>query len=199
MYNHFRGKISCLNPVRIVLDVGGVGYLLKISLNTYSAIMRSTPNGWPGESAALYAHLSVSETAQLLYGFCSEKEREVFLLLISVSGVGCNTAINILSYMTVEEIEIAASTEDKAAFKSVKGIGDKMASQIVLDLKGKFKVDSSMATPSASQPEGQRFFDEAVTALIGLGFIKTEAKKRVEAAISSGESTLEGIIKKSLK
>jgi Holliday junction DNA helicase RuvA len=195
MYDHLQGEFANITPNSLVLRAFGVGYALKISLNTYSDL-KEKPSG------VAWTHLAVSETSMLLYGFSTTREREVFLMLIGVTGVGCNTAITILSYMTHHEVEYAAAHENKTAFKAVKGVGEKLASQIVLDLKGKFKVEEEhlidvLTSDVFGAKSKER--DEAIMAVTSLGFNKTSAGKAVDAAISSGELALESIIKHALK
>ena len=130
MITQIRGKLVEKNPTYAVVDCNGVGYLMHISLNTYSSL----PND---ENALLYTHLSVREDAHTLYGFSTKMEREVFLLLTSVSGVGPSTARTMLSSMTSQEVQQAIASEDVKLIQSVKGIGAKTAQRVIVDLKDK--------------------------------------------------------------
>lgn len=132
MYHHIKGMVHSLKPSTAVIENGGIGYLLKISLNTYASLKQ-------GFESTVFTHLVVREDSQTLFGFSDIEERDMFLTLLGVGGVGPGNAINVLSYMKPSAIERAASSEDKAAFRAVKGVGEKLSAQLVLDLKGKFK------------------------------------------------------------
>lgn len=189
MYHHIKGIVHSLKPSAAVIENGGIGYLLKISLNTYPRLTQ-------GQEATVFTHLIVREDSQTLFGFSDIEERDMFLTLLGVGGVGPGNAINVLSYMKPEDIERAASSEDKAAFRAVKGVGEKLSAQLVLDLKGKFKADNIEKTQAATQaPE----FQDAVSALVSLGFTKQASKVAVDAAILSVESGLQNIISAALK
>lgn len=129
MYNHFDGKLVEKNPTHVVIECSGVGFLLNISLNTYSRIGDK-------EKCRLYAHLAVREDAHVLYGFYDLEERELFLKLISVNGVGAATARMILSSLSPSEIRSHINSGNVGALKNVKGIGEKTAQRIILDLTG---------------------------------------------------------------
>ena len=135
MIDYIKGTIAELNPAFAVIDNHGVGYMMNISLLTYDALSRVGQGG----EAMLYVHEAIREDAHLLYGFAAKKEREAFLLLISVSGVGPNIARMVLSSMNVEEFQAAIASNNVAMFKSVKGVGAKTAQRIIVDLKDKIK------------------------------------------------------------
>jgi len=191
MYAHLKGQISDLKPETVTLDVLGVGYHIRISVNTYLALKSFTEN----DSVKIYTHLIVKENEMSLFGFLEDEDRAVFLILIGVSGVGATTALNIQSYIKREEIVSAVILEDKSVFRSVNGIGDKTASQIVLDLKGKFgayeKKSNDIAYP--------QFAVDAECALVGLGFKVSAAKTAVCSAVCSGATTIEETIRICLK
>lgn len=193
MFNHFEGKITVKTPTYAVLDCAGVGYLLNISLNTYSKIP-DTGN------CKLLSHLAVREDAMVLYGFADEEEREVFRQLISVSGVGAGTARMILSSMTPAEIVSAIHSGNVAALKSIKGIGEKSAQRIIVDLKGKFGKDVSIS-PLQLSPANNKLRDEALSALVALGFARNMAEKAIDKALKSEGNvvSVEHMIKLALK
>lgn len=193
MYNHFEGKIDVKTPTYAVIDCAGVGYLLNISLNTYSKI---PDNG----NCRLLSHLAVREDAMVLYGFADEEEREVFRQLISVSGVGAGTARMILSSMTPAEVVSAIHSGNVAALKSIKGIGEKSAQRIIVDLKGKFGKDVSIS-PLQLSSASNKLRDEALSALVALGFARNMAEKAIDKALKSEGNvvSVEHMIKLALK
>lgn len=191
MIAQINGKLIEKTPTYVVIDCNGVGYELKISLNTFSQI---------GEEAMcmLYTHFVVREDAQLLYGFKETGERELFRLLISVSGVGSATAMMILSSLSPNETKGAILTGDVNTLKSVKGIGAKSAERIIIDLRDKIgKIDGSA---SISLSTNNTIKEEALSALVMLGFGKNPADKALNKILSSGEElTVEELIKRTLK
>lgn len=193
MYNHFEGNLSLKTPTYAVIDCGGVGYQFNISLNTFSKI---PDNG----KCRLFAHLAVREDALVLFGFADEEERELFRQLISVSGVGPGTARMILSSMSPSEIVQAIHSGNVAALKSIKGIGEKSAQRIIIDLKGKFTADSS-AISSVAFSADNKMREEALSALVMLGFAKNVAEKAVDKALKAEGNALsvEHLLKLSLK
>lgn len=175
MYEYISGKITSSSATQVVIDCGGVGYLLEVSLNTYAAVKEQ-------ESARLWVHEVVREDAYLLYGFATVEEREMFRLLLSVSGVGAATARIMLSSMTVSELASAISTQNTRAVQGVKGIGAKTAQRIILELKD--KVVGSQLTAMAGEPAtaGQptamnQNKADAQAALVMLGFPKPAVEK----------------------
>lgn len=196
MYEYFNGKLTSLEPTQAVIDCGGVGYLLEITLNTYEALRRHE-----GENAKLYALHVVREDAQQLYGFAEMAEREMFRLLTGVNGVGNQTARVMLSSLTVDELRAAIQTQDVKRVQKVKGIGAKTAQRIVLELADKIGV-VGMGT-NILGTENTQARDEAMTALTMLGF----AKPAVEKLLMSTDwkhpdgtpMTVEDIIKEGLK
>ena len=191
MFEYIKGSIAELNPAFVVVDVNGLGYLVQISLQTYSALEGQV-------EAKIFLHHVVREDAELLYGFATRAEREVFRLLNSVSGVGVNTARVILSSLSTPEVERAILTDDVNALKRIKGIGLKTAQRIVVDLKD--KVGKSGEPAQIFGAANNTIRDEALSALVMLGFAKAPATKLVEQLLAEGvATTVEGLIKESLK
>ena len=191
MITQIRGKLVEKNPTYTVIDCAGVGYLLHISLQTFSSL----PDN---ENVQLFAHLSVREDAHTLYGFFSKTEREVFKLLISVSGVGPSIARTMLSSMSSEEVQNAIASENVQLIQSVKGIGAKTAQRVIVDLKDKilktFDIDEiSIKTNNTNK-------EEALSALEVLGFNRKQSEKVITAILKdSPNETVELLIKKALK
>jgi len=191
MITQIRGRLVEKNPTYVVVDCSGVGYLLHISLQTYSLL--------PDEEAVrLYTHLSVREDAHTLYGFYSKTEREVFKLLISVSGVGPSIARTMLSSMTSEEIQNAIATEKVALIQSVKGIGAKTAQRVIVDLKDKILKTFDIDEVSVNRNNTNK--EEALSALEVLGFNRKQSDRVVAGILKeSPDETVEQLIKKALK
>ena len=189
MIAQLQGKLIEKNPTNLVIDCGGVGYDVKISLNTFSSIGSD-------EAIKVYTQFIVREDAQLLYGFASKEEREMFNYLISVSGIGPNTAMIMLSSLIPHEIAHAIQTEDVRTIQSIKGMGVKTAQRVIIDLKDKM---AKWSTSVENLPVGHNTnkFD-ALTALVSLGFDKKNAEKALDK-ISTGEDTVEQLIKGALK
>lgn len=191
MITHIEGKLMEKNPTDVVVDCNGVGYFLNISLHTFSQI----PNT---EKVKLYTQLLVREDSHTLYGFSSVEEREVFNLLISVSGVGASTARTMLSSLSPELVRDAIISEDIVTIQSVKGIGTKTAQRVVLDLKDKIiKVYGSLPNSSKSSNTNR---NEALSALETLGFARKQAEKACDNVLKNHpQATIEEIIKQALK
>ncbi|WP_299666795.1 Holliday junction branch migration protein RuvA [uncultured Polaribacter sp.] len=191
MITQVRGRLVEKSPTEVVVDCNGVGYLLHISLNTFSSLPE-------GEAVVLYTHLSIREDAHTLFGFISKTEREVFKLLISVSGVGPSIARTMCSSMTSEEIQNAIATENVALIQSVKGIGAKTAQRVIVDLKDKILKTFDMDTISISASNTNK--DEALSALDVLGFQRKQSDKLVAAILKENkDASVEKIIKLALK
>ncbi|MCB0484639.1 MAG: Holliday junction branch migration protein RuvA [Flavobacteriaceae bacterium] len=191
MITHLRGKLVEKNPTYVVIECNGVGYFIHISLNTYSKITDS-------EAIKLYTYLSVKEDSHTLYGFMDALEREVFKLLISVSGIGTATARTMLSSMTPEQVQQAIASEDVATIQSVKGIGVKTAQRVIIELKDKIVKTYQISEDSAHS--NNTIKEEALSALEVLGFARKQVDKLVQKIIQeSPEITLENIIKQALK
>jgi len=193
MLDYVKGEIVELTPASVVIETGGLGYISHISLNTYSALSGM-------HQCRLYVYESIREDAHQLFGFFEKRERDLFLLLISVSGVGANTARMVLSSLAVYELEGIISTGNASALKTVKGIGNKTAERIILDLKDKVKPGAGPvegAGTIASQPEVAK---EAIAALMMLGFNQPASQKVVSKLVKDNPAlTVEQLIKNALK
>lgn len=193
MYAYIDGKLIFKCPTYVVIDAGGVGYHINISLNTYAAL-----NGG-SERCKLFTWLHVKEDGHTLYGFWDEGERRLFLHLISVSGIGPNTGRMILSSITPAEIQMAIVKGDVPLIQRIKGIGPKSAQRMILELQDKLRKEGPDSL--ISMPHHVTAKDEALSALVMLGFTKNIAEKALDAAIKSeGEGlTVERLIKIALK
>lgn len=189
MITQLSGRLIEKNPTSLVIDCGGVGYEVKISLNTFGRIGSE-------ENVRIFTQFIVREDAQLLYGFADTNEREMFNLLISVSGIGPNTAMIMLSSLQPGEIAHAIVSEDVRTIQSIKGIGAKTAQRVIVDLKDKMlKFEGSAEIlPFVDNTDRK----DALTALISLGFDKKNAEKAIDKVASGGE-TVEELIKAALK
>jgi len=191
MYEFLQGVLAEKNPTYVVLENNGIGYLVNISLNTFSKIKDL-------QKTKLFTHFYVREDAQILYGFADEVERELFRFLLSVSGVGASTARLILSSLTTEEVHVAITQEQSSVLQSVKGVGGKTAQRIVIDLKDKL-------VKAGIEPEKVDFShntlkDEALSGLLILGFNKNSAEKAINKLLQKDSITsVEGLIKEALK
>ena len=191
MYEFIRGIIVERNPAHIVIEAGGVGYFINISLNTYSKFNQK-------KEGLLYLHQVIRDDAHVFYGFAEKSERDLFRNLISVNGVGSNTAIMMLSSLNPDEIAVAVTTENVAVLKAVKGIGIKTAQRIIIDLKDKlgklYETDQIFHSPNNT------ILNESLSALVMLGFVKRDAEKVVTKILQEQpQTTVEGVIKQALK
>lgn len=195
MIAYIDGKLTYKDPTYVIIDVNGVGYQIKISLSTYSSLPA-------GERCKLQTYLYIKEDAHTLYGFTTVAEKEVFLLLISISGVGPNTGLMILSSLSVEEIQQAIVREDVRTIQQVKGIGAKTAQRVILELKDKMRKEvltaDAMSAPSRAHNTVRA---EALSALVTLGFVRNVAEKTLDSIIKREGSNLsvEELIKFALK
>ena len=194
MIDYLKGEITELTPASVTVECSGVGFFVNISLNTYSALQGQ-------KTTKIYIHEAIREDAHVLYGFADKHEREIFLHLISVSGVGPSTGRMILSSLSSEEVEAVIASENATTLQTVKGIGAKTAQRIIIDLKDKIKYTGSGDTvkvPAAIFAAGAA--QEAVSALVMLGFTKANSEK-VVAKISkeAPDLSIERIIKEALK
>lgn len=191
MITHLNGKLVEKNPTYVIIECNGVGYFLNISLNTYAKIPDS-------EALKLYTYLNVKEDSHTLFGFADKVEREIFKLLISVSGVGPSIGRTMLSSMTPEQIQHAIASEDVATIQSVKGIGAKTAHRVIIDLRDKIVKTYEISEDSTSN--NNTIKDEALSALEVLGFSRKQVEKLVQKIIQEApDTTLENIIKQALK
>jgi len=189
MIAQLNGKLIEKNPTDLIVDCGGVGYELKISLNTFSSISSD-------ENITIFTKLIVREDAQILYGFADKVEREMFNHLVSVSGIGPNTAMIMLSSLVPGEIASAITNEDVKTIQGVKGIGAKTAQRVIIDLKDKM-LKMSFSSENMFNANNTNQFD-ALTALASLGFDKKAAEKAVDK-VSTGQESVEVLIKEALK
>lgn len=196
MIAYLSGRLVFKDPTYVIIDVGGIGYQVKISLQTYSKIKDE-------EQIRLLTFLHIKEDAHTLYGFKEEVEKRLFLLLISINGVGPNTGLMILSSLSSEEIEHAILSGDVGTIQAVKGIGAKTAQRIILELKDKVGKSTSgdLTAPLGFLKSSNKTREEALQALITLGFPKAVAEKNIAQVLkkTTGEISLEDLIKASLK
>lgn len=192
MITHIDGKLVQKTPTYVVIDCGGVGYSINISLHTYDKLGSS-------EQLKLYTHQVIKEDSHTLYGFFDDEERQLFVQLISVSGVGPNTARLMLSSLKPFDIKQAISTSNWALIKTVKGIGEKTAQKVVIDLKNKVKGDDTAEGLSFAGSKNVSM-EEALAALIMLGFSKIEAEKGLQKIRQQNPLyTVEELVKNTLK
>lgn len=191
MITHIQGKLVEKTPTEVVIDCNGVGYHINISLHTFSLLPDS-------ENLRLYTFLQIKEDAHSLYGFMEKQERELFKLLISVSGIGANIARTMLSSLSPTNITQAIASNDVATVQSIKGIGVKTAQRVILDLKDKVLKIYSLDEVSTSNYNTNK--EEALSALEVLGFVRKNAEKVIDKIINENpNSTVESIIKLALK
>jgi Holliday junction DNA helicase RuvA len=191
MYEYISGKIVESSPAYVVLENNGLGYFINISLNTYSAIKAL-------QEASLVVHENIREDAYTLYGFFDRREREMFRLLISVSGIGANTARMMLSSLPPDELRVAILTENTNQLKGIKGIGLKTAQRVIVDLKDKLGKEHADEKLFASADNTIR--DEALSALVMLGFARAASQKAIDKILSAqSDARVEQVIKQALK
>lgn len=191
MISHLQGKLVEKTPTQVVIDCGGVGYQVNISLHTYSLL----PNT---DFIKLFTHLQIKEDSHTLFGFVEKSEREIFRLLLSVSGIGASIARTMLSSLEPKQIISAIATADVVTIQSMKGIGSKTAQRVILDLKEKVLKLYDLDEVSMSQSNTNR--DEALSALEVLGFVRKTSEKVIEKIVKEDpDATVEAIIKKALK
>ena len=191
MIAHLQGKLVEKSPTQIIIDCGGVGYHVNISLHTYSLL----PNT---DFIKVYTHLQIKEDAHTLFGFMEKSEREIFRLLLSVSGIGASIARTMLSSLDPKQITNAIASADVVTIQSIKGIGSKTAQRVILDLKEKVLKLFDLDEVSMSQSNTNR--DEALSALEVLGFLRKASERVVEKIVKEEpDASLESIIKKALK
>ncbi|MFI3281604.1 MAG: Holliday junction branch migration protein RuvA [Rikenellaceae bacterium] len=193
MYEYISGTIADLSPTQVVIETAGVGYLLNISLETYSVIENE-------ESAKLFIHFVVREDAQIFYGFATKQERELFRLLLSVSGVGGNTARMVLSTYSPRELQSIISTENAVLLKNVKGLGLKTAQKIIVELTGKMGSIGGQEVDLPVVATTNEAAGEALEALMMLGFPKAASDKSIKAILKeSPDVSVENLIRLALK
>ena len=192
MIEYIKGAIAEITPAYAVIDNNGIGYMINISLYAYEKLLGTQ------QEAMLYIYEAIREDAHVLYGFVDKRERELFMLLISVSGVGPNTARMILSALTPDDLSASIATGNVNSLKMVKGIGAKTAQRIIVDLKDKIKTDSS--TLLSMTPANNEVYEEALAALVMLGFTQTMSQKVLAKLLAANNQiTVEDAIKQALK
>jgi len=193
MISYVKGPITHKSPTYLIVEAGGVGYHINISLHTYAKIEALA-------TVKILTYLHVKEDAQTLFGFAEDIERKLFVHLISVSGIGPNTAQILLSSLNPEEVRAAIIGEDVAAFKQVKGIGPKTAKRIILDLKDKLIKESGDA-PLTLPAINNTIRDEALSGLVALGFTRIQAQKALKKALREKPeaANVEELVKQALK
>ena len=193
MIDYIKGHITECTPAEIIIECGGIGYSCLVSLQTFEALQGKG-------DATIYIHHYLREDEELFYGFATKDERELFRLLIGVSGIGVNSARMMLSSLTSDEIRNAILAEDINKIKSVKGIGLKSAQRLVLELKDKIVKGAGTDTPSIFKAETNALVDEATTALVMLGFTKANINKVMPAILKDNPGAkVEDLIKAALK
>ncbi len=191
MIAHLQGKLVEKSPTQVIIDCGGVGYHVNISLHTYSLLPTT-------DFIKLFTHLQIKEDAHTLFGFVEKSEREIFKMLLSVSGIGASIARTMLSSLDPKQITNAIASGDVVTIQSIKGIGSKTAQRVILDLKDKVLKLYDLDEVSMSQNNTNR--DEALSALEVLGFVRKASERIVEKIIKENpESSVEYIIKQALK
>jgi len=191
MYEYIKGNITELTPASVIVEAGGIGYFINISLTTYTRL-----NG--RENVTVFLQQIVREDAHLLYGFADRDEREIFRLLISVNGIGANTAVMMLSSYQPEQLRDAIATENVNVLKSIKGIGAKTAQRVIIDLKD--KIGKSSESVQVFDKEDNTTREEALSALVMLGFNKRAIEKALDRIFSDNPGiSVEETIKIALK
>jgi Holliday junction DNA helicase RuvA len=193
MIAFLNGRLVSKEPTHVVMDVNGVGYLVNISLQTFSDIKDQ-------EALRLSTYLQVREDAHVLFGFATEAERQMFLHLISVNGVGPSTAMVVLSYMAPADLRQAIVSENTAALQAVKGIGGKTAQRLILELKDKLRKEG-VQDSSTVQPVYNKMKQEALSALVTLGIGRPAAEKSIDSVLKKNGPaiTLEELVKQALR
>ncbi len=195
MISYLKGKLVHKDPTYVVVDVNGMGYHVNISLHTFGEIKEQ-------ENIQLFTHLTIREDAHILFGFSQPSEKKLFQMLVSVNGVGPNTALLMLSYLSIDELKTAIVREDAATLQAVKGVGGKTAMRVIIELKDKIKKESFEESSSPILGGGHNTLrGEALSALVTLGLSKNVAEKSVDSVLkkSGNTITLEDLVKQALK
>ncbi len=194
MYHHIKGTLIHKNPAEAVIEAGGVGYQISISLNTFDKLPEA------GNQAKLLTYLHVKEDSMQLFGFASEKERKVFKILIGISGIGPKLALTVLSHMAPEDLEQAVANQDMTMLTAISGVGKKTAERLLVELKGKIAEAVVEGLPTI-KGQGAGISDPAIEAMMSLGLNYAEAKSAVEKAKSKlGEKApVEQLVREALK
>lgn len=194
MFDYIQGKVVSRHPTYVVLETGGIGYMLQITLHAYDQIVENTQE-------KIYTWLQVQEDAHRLWGFKDPAERDVFLHLVSISGIGPNTARLVLSGMTPEECRNAILTDNELAFRQVKGVGPKTAKRVILELKDKILKSGGEIQAAVSGSQSNLSIQEALSALVTLGFAKSQAEKALSHAVkeSGKDMPTEALVRAALR
>ena len=194
MIAYLKGKLVHKEPTHVIIDVGGIGYQASISFNTFSEIKDK-------EEIRIVTYLHVREDAHILFGFATDSEKTMFLNLISVNGVGPNTAMMVLSSLSPGELKSAILREDAATLQAVKGIGGKTALRLILELKDKLRKSQGDETPTLTGMVNNTMRQEALTALMTLGIVRVAAEKSIDNVLKKSGNTisLEDLVKQALK
>jgi Holliday junction DNA helicase RuvA len=188
-----RGTLAHKLPGEAVVDVGGVGYQIYIPLNVFYSLPEI------GTPVSLYIHTHLREDALQLFGFQEPKEKQVFLLLNSVAGIGPKLAVNILSGIPADELAQAVKEGDQLRLVSIPGVGKKLAERMIVELRDKFTLLQSQVAEAAAASNGSQLIQDAVSALVNLGYRKAEVEKNVRDMIQTGKESLEEVIKEVLR
>jgi Holliday junction DNA helicase RuvA len=188
-----RGTLAHKLPGEVIVDVGGVGYQVFIPLNVFYRL----PD--VGDSISLYIHTHLREDALQLFGFEAAEEKQVFLLLNSVSGIGPKLAVNILSGIPADELVRAVKDGDQPRLISIPGVGRKLAERMIVELRDKFTTLQSRPSEVVARSDDSQLTSDAVSALVNLGYRKTEVEKNVRDMIQTGKRTLEEVLKEVLR
>lgn len=191
MIAQLHGSLAHKSPEQLIIDVNGVGYLVLVSLNSFYRL----PD--PGKSVKLLIHTHVREDAMQLFGFLDQVEKELFLLLVSVSGIGPRLALNILSGTPLDQLLEALEAGDLVRLVAIPGIGKKTAERLVVELRDKVKQTRAARGDAAIVPGGD--FEEAISALVNLGYRRNEAEHAVKSAKADGAEEIETLIRGALK
>lgn len=193
MIEYLKGRLVQIEPSFMIVDCNGIGYGLKIALSTYDEFRNRLH-----QEVQVFSYLQIREDAHILYGFSNEEEKKIFLMFLSISGIGGNTALTILSGLSVQEIYKALEQQNVTAFKSIKGIGEKTAQRIILELKDKF---SSLKSINVLEKvnEQEKLKIDAVQGLVNMGLKKQEVEKRVDELLKQGINKIDEIIRGVLK
>lgn len=193
MIEYLKGQLVHIEPSFMILECGGIGYGLKIALSSYDDLRNQLQ-----KETKVYTYLQIREDAHILYGFANEEEKKVFLMFLGISGIGGNIALTILSGLSVQEIYHALEQQNPFAFKSIKGIGEKTAQRIILELKDKFKSLKSNNLIQKMNEQEQLKMD-AIQGLVNMGLKKQEVEKRVDELLKQGVHKIDEIIRGVLK
>lgn len=193
MIEYLKGQLVHIEPSFMILECSGVGYGLKIALSSYEDFRNQLQ-----KETKVYTYLQIREDAHILYGFSNEEEKKIFLMFLGISGIGGNIALTILSGLSVQEIYQALEQQNVSAFKSIKGIGEKTAQRIILELKDKFKsLKSNNIIEKINEQEQLKI--DAIQGLVNMGLKKQEVEKRVDELLKQGINKIDEIIRGVLK